>query len=50
MYNVLIYYGKETILTAPSSLNQTTGVVLTLHTPILDKGYDLYTGCTLVLN
>ena len=43
MYNLLIYYGKETILTAPSSLNQTTRVVLTLATPILDKGYDIYT-------
>ena len=43
MYNLLIYYGKVTILTAPSSLNQTTRVVLTLATPILDKGYDIYT-------
>ena len=32
MYNRLIYYGKETILFAPSSLNQTTTYISHTYT------------------
>ena len=42
MYNMVIYYGKETQLITPG-LNHTTKVVLTLMEPLADKGYDLYT-------
>ena len=42
MYNILIYYGKETLLTK-TALNHTTNVVLTLMDPLGGLGYDLYT-------
>ena len=43
MYNLVIYYGKETQLLTKSGLNHTTNVVLTLMNPLADLGYDLYT-------
>ena len=43
MYNVTIYYGKETELITRPGLNHTTKVVLTLMDPLCDLGYDLYT-------
>ena len=43
MYNLLIYYGKETQLMARAGLNHTTNVVLTLMRPLANHGYDLYT-------
>ena len=43
MYNLLIYYGKETQLMARAGLNHTTNVVLTLMCPLANHGYDLYT-------
>ena len=43
MYNLVIYYGKETQLHARPGLNQTTNVVLTLMDPLAHLGYDLYT-------
>ena len=43
MYNLIIYYGKETQLLTRSGLNHTTTVVLTLMDPLKDLGYDLYT-------
>ena len=43
MYNVIIYYGKETQLITKPGLNHTTNVVLTLVDPLRGLGYDLYT-------
>ena len=43
MYNLLIYYGKETQLITRVGLNHTTNVVLTLMDPLANLGYDLYT-------
>ena len=43
MYNLVIYYGKETQLITKPGLNHTTNVVLTLMHPLSDLGYDLYT-------
>ena len=43
LYNVIIYYGKETQLQQIPGLNHTTNVVLTLMAPLANKGYDLYT-------
>ena len=43
MYNIIIYYGKETQLILKPGLNHTTNVVLTLMDPLKDLGYDLYT-------
>ena len=42
MYNLVIYYGRETQLTCTEH-NHTTNVVLTLMTPLVGLGYDLYT-------
>ena len=43
MYNLIIYYGKETQLLTRPGQNHTTSVVLTLMDPLKDLGYDLYT-------
>ena len=43
MYNLLVYYGKETQLLTKPGLNHTTNVVLTFVHPLRDLGYDLYT-------
>ena len=43
MYNIIIYYGKETQLTTKPGMNHTTNVVLTLMDPLKDLGYDLFT-------
>lgn len=43
MYNLVIYYGKETQLVVKQGLNHTTNVVLTLMEPLKNLGYDLYT-------
>ena len=43
MYNMVIYYGKETQLITVPGLNHTTNVVLTLISPLANMGYDLYT-------
>ena len=43
MYNLVIYYGKETQLIMRPGLNHTTAVVLTLIDPLKNLGYDLYT-------
>ncbi len=43
MYNLVIYYGKETQLLTQPGLNHTTNVVCTLMDPLKDLGYDLYT-------
>ena len=43
MYNLVIYYGKETQLITRPGLNHTTNVVLTLMHPLAGLGYDLYT-------
>ena len=43
MYNICIYYGKETQLITKAGLNHTTNVVLTLMEPLKCLGYDLYT-------
>ena len=43
MYNLVIYYGKETQLITRAGLNHTTNVVLTLMDPLTDLGHDLYT-------
>ena len=43
MYNLLIYYGKETQLIVKAGLNHTTNVVLTLMNPLRGLGHDLYT-------
>jgi hypothetical protein len=43
MYNLVIYYGKETQLLTRPGLNHTTNVVLTLMNPLANLGYDLYT-------
>ena len=43
MYNLVIYYGKETQLMTKPGLNHTTNVVLTLMNPLQGLGYDLYT-------
>lgn len=42
LYNLLIYYGKETQLVS-TAFNHTTNVVLTLMDPLTGRGYDLYT-------
>ena len=42
MYNLFIYYGRETQLTSTEH-NHTTNVVLTLVNPLVGLGYDLYT-------
>ena len=41
MYNLIIYYGKETELITRAGLNHTTNVVLTLMNPLANMGYDL---------
>ena len=43
MYNLVIYYGKETQLITAPGLNHTTRVILTAMTPLANMGYDLYT-------
>ena len=43
MYNLLIYYGKETLLTIIPGKNHTTNVIMTLMEPLANMGYDLYT-------
>ena len=43
MYNLVIYYGKETLLLANPRLNHTTRVCLSLMEPLKNMGYDLYT-------
>ena len=43
MYNLVIYYGKETQLLIIPALNHTTLVCLTLMEPLKDLGHDLYT-------
>ena len=43
MYNLLVYYGKETLLTRRPGLNHKTNVVMTLTDPVANMGYDLYT-------
>ena len=43
MYNLVIYYGKETQLITAAGLNHTTRVILTAMTPLANMGYDLYT-------
>jgi len=43
MYNLLIYYGKETLLTSVPGRNHTTKVIMTLMEPLANMGYDLYT-------
>ena len=43
MYNLVIYYGKETQLIMRPGLNHTTAVVLTLIDALKNIGYDLYT-------
>ena len=43
MYNLVIYYGKETQLISKPGLNHTTKVVLTLIDTLSNLGYDLYT-------
>ena len=43
MYNMVVYYGKETQLITAPGLNHTTNVVLTLMSPLANLGYDLYT-------
>ena len=42
MYNLVIYYGRETQLICTEH-NHTTNVVLTLMNPLAGLGYDLYT-------
>ena len=42
MYNLAVYYGKETQLIDTPGLNHTTKVVLTLMVPLANMGYDLY--------
>ena len=42
MYNLVIYYGRETELISTRH-NHTTNVVLTLVNPLVGQGYDLYT-------
>ena len=44
MYNLVIYYGKETQLLT-TVLNHTTDKVLTLVHPLAGLGHDLYTDC-----
>ena len=41
MYNLVIYYGKETQLMTKQGLNHTTNVVLTLMEPLKGLGHDL---------
>ena len=43
MYNLVVYYGKETQLLSRPGLNHTTNVVLTLMAPLAGLGHDLYT-------
>ena len=43
MYNLLIYYGKETLLSIIPGKNHTTNVIMTLMEPLANMGYDLYT-------
>lgn len=43
MYNLVIYYGKETLLTIIPGKNHTTNVIMTLMEPLANMGYDLYT-------
>ena len=43
MYNVVIYYGKETLLNTIPGMNHTTNVIMTLMEPLQNMGYDLYT-------
>ena len=42
MYNLIIYYGRETQLVVTDH-NHTANVVLSLISPLVDHGYDLYT-------
>ena len=42
MYNLVIYYGKETLLSVIPGKNHTTNVVMTLMEPLSNMGYDLY--------
>ena len=43
MYNLVIYYGKETLLTIIPGKNHTTNVIMTLMEPLANMEYDLYT-------
>ena len=43
MYNLLIYYSKETLLTSVPGGNHTTKVIMTLMEPLANMSYDLYT-------
>ena len=43
LYQVVVYYGKETILVDKPDFGHTVRVVLTLAAPLAHKGYDLYT-------
>ena len=45
LYNLVIYYGKETQLLRNPLLNHTTLVCLTLMEPLKHLGHDLYTDC-----
>ena len=42
MYNLVIYYGKETLLSVIPGKNHTTNVVMTLMEPLSNMGYNLY--------
>ena len=42
IYNLVIYYGKETLLSVIPGKNHTTNVVMTLMEPLSNMGYDLY--------
>ena len=42
MYNLVIYYGKETLLSVIPGKNHKTNIVMTLMEPLSNMGYDLY--------
>ena len=42
MYNLVIYYGKETLLSVIPGKNHTTNIVMTLMEPLSNMGYNLY--------
>ena len=42
LHQVRLYFGKDTALMTDSALLQTTRIVLTLASPLADKGYHLY--------
>ncbi len=43
LYRVVVYYGRDTLLTDRPDLGHTPKVVLTLAEPLAHKGYGLYT-------